>query len=379
MNKFQSLMKTHPILKMINNNVLFLPTPANITFMWNFGSLLGICLMIQIITGIILSIHYSANINYSFDMINHINWNVNNGWLYRIIHSNGASMYFICIYLHIGRNMYYETFNNMMTWFSGIFILFMSMATAFLGYVLPWGQMSYWGATVITNLLSSIPYIGNMITKWMWGGYSINNATLNRFFSFHFLLPFIITGLVILHLMFLHYNKSSNPINYMKKNDKIPFHPYYSWKDMMGMIIMIMMFMMFIMKYPYLLNDSDNFIETNPMITPPHIQPEWYFLFAYAILRSIPNKLGGVVALLMSICILFIMPFIPKKTIKGNSFFMMNKIMFWMFTINFFLLSWIGSMPVEAPFIMMSQTMSTFYFLYFIIYMFLNKMWNKLI
>nr|YP_010586155.1 cytochrome b [Ecnomus latus]UZZ43904.1 cytochrome b [Ecnomus latus] len=379
MNKFQSMMKTHPLLKMINNNIMFLPTPSNITFMWNFGSLLGICLMIQIITGIILSIHYSANIMYSFMMINHINWNVNNGWLYRIIHSNGASMYFICIYMHISRNIYYETFHNLMTWFSGIIILFASMATAFLGYVLPWGQMSYWGATVITNLLSSIPYIGNMITNWMWGGFSINNATLNRFFSFHFLLPFIIMGLIILHLIFLHYNKSSNPMNMKKNNDKIPFHPYYSWKDLMGFIIMIMMFFVFMMKYPFLLNDSDNFIETNPMITPPHIQPEWYFLFAYAILRSIPNKLGGVIALLMSILILFFMPFMNKKIIKGNSFFIMNKINFWMFSMNFLLLSWIGSMVVEYPYITMSQMMSMFYFLFFIIYMNMNSMWNKLI
>uniref|UniRef100_A0AAU6W9N0 Cytochrome b n=1 Tax=Tinodes ventralis TaxID=3144872 RepID=A0AAU6W9N0_9NEOP len=379
MNKMYSIKKTHPILKIINKSLINLPTPSNITFMWNYGSLLGLCLIIQIITGIFLSMNYSTNINLAFESINHINHNVSNGWLYRIIHANGASFFFICVYMHIGRNIYFETFMNKITWFVGIIILLLMMMTAFVGYVLPWGQMSFWGATVITNLLSAIPYLGNNLVQWIWGGFSINNATLNRFFSFHFILPFILLAFMLIHLIFLHTLGSSNPLNVNNKFDKIPFHPYFSFKDLLGFMILLFSLILFSFKFPYLLNDYDNFIEANPMVTPPHIQPEWYFLFAYAILRSIPSKLGGVLALLMSILILFIMPFTFNKIIKGNSFYLLNKMLFYLFLNIFFILSWMGSNPIEDPYIIVNQIMSILYFTYFILNPLINFMWNKLI
>nr|YP_010586613.1 cytochrome b [Tinodes chinchinus]UZZ44427.1 cytochrome b [Tinodes chinchinus] len=379
MNMMYSMKKTHPILKIINKSLINLPTPSNITFMWNYGSLLGLCLMIQIITGIFLSMNYSTNINLAFESINHINHNVSKGWLYRIIHANGASFFFICVYLHIGRNIYFETFMNKITWFVGIIILLLMMMTAFVGYVLPWGQMSFWGATVITNLMSAIPYIGEDLVKWIWGGFSINNATLNRFFSFHFILPFILLAFMVIHLIFLHTMGSSNPLNVNNKFDKIPFHPYFSLKDLLGFIILLSILTLFSFKFPYLLNDYDNFIEANPMMTPPHIQPEWYFLFAYAILRSIPSKLGGVLALLMSILILFIMPFTFNKIIKGNSFYLFNKMMFYLFLNIFFILSWMGSNPIEDPYIIVNQITSILYFTYFLMNPLINLMWNNLI
>nr|YP_010586415.1 cytochrome b [Nyctiophylax orbicularis]UZZ44203.1 cytochrome b [Nyctiophylax orbicularis] len=378
MNKTLSMKKKNPIIMIIYKNIINLPTPTNISFLWNFGSLLGVCLMIQIISGLLLSMHYSPNIKFSFEMMNHIYWNVNNGWMMRIIHSNGASMFFICIYIHIGRNLYYESFQNKMTWNSGIIILFMLMATAFMGYVLPWGQMSFWGATVITNLISVIPYMGVSITQWIWGGFSINNATLNRFFSIHFIMPFIMIMMIMIHLIFLHKESSNNPLNINKNIDKIQFNPFFVWKDVMGMLIMIMLFMIFSMKFPFLLNDNDNFIESNPMTTPPHIQPEWYFLFAYAILRSIPNKLGGVISLVMSIMILFIMPMTMNKKILGNNYSPLNKIAFWMLIMIFIILSWIGQNPVEDPYIKIGQMFSILYFMYFLMMFWNNLFWNKI-
>nr|QNE85399.1 cytochrome b [Psychomyia pusilla] len=379
MKKFISIKKTHPLIKMMNKSLINLPSPSNINFFWNYGSLLGLCLMIQIITGIFLSMNYNPSTLMAFESINHINHNINNGWFYRIIHANGASFFFICVYIHIGRNMYYETFMNKMTWFIGIIILLIMMMTAFVGYVLPWGQMSFWGATVITNLLSAIPYLGNNIVQWIWGGFSINNSTLNRFFSFHFILPFILIALVLIHLIFLHTQGSSNPLNVNNKFDKIPFHPFYSYKDILGFIMLMIMLVIFSLKFPYLLNDNDNFIEANPMVTPPHIQPEWYFLFAYAILRSIPSKLGGVTALLLSILILFIMPFTFNKMIKGSPYYLSNKMMFYIFINIFLLLSWIGSKSVEEPFIKLNQIISFLYFFHFLMYPILNQIWNKML
>nr|YP_010586457.1 cytochrome b [Paduniella communis]UZZ44258.1 cytochrome b [Paduniella communis] len=379
MTNIMSMKKNHPILKIINKSLINLPSPNNISFFWNYGSLLGLCMMIQILTGIFLSMNYSTHSDLAFQSINHINHNVNNGWMMRILHANGASFFFICVYIHIGRNIYYELFMNKMTWFVGIIILLLMMMTAFMGYVLPWGQMSFWGATVITNLMSAIPYIGNDLVQWIWSGFSINNATLNRFFSLHFILPFVLLMLIMIHLMFLHVKGSGNPLNINNNFDKIPFHPYFSWKDLLGFLILIMILMMFSMKMPYLLNDNDNFIEANPMVTPIHIQPEWYFLFAYSILRSIPNKLGGVMALVMSILILYIMPFTFNKMIKGNSFYTINKIYFFLFLNLFILLSWIGGNPVEDPYIKLNQLISSMYFMYFIINPYINKLWNKLL
>nr|YP_010154762.1 cytochrome b [Ceratina okinawana]QQX27997.1 cytochrome b [Ceratina okinawana] len=367
------------ILKMFFYSLIYLPTPLNINFMWNFGSMLGMFLMIQIISGFILSMHYCPNVNYAFESIIHIMKNVNSGWMIRLIHMNGASFYFILMYIHIARNLFYHSYKMKLTWLIGVTILFISMATAFLGYVLPWGQMSFWGATVITNLLSAIPYIGQMIVEWIWGGYSINNATLNRFFSLHFILPFIILIMVVLHLMFLHSTGSSNPLGSNSNLYKISFHPYYTIKDSLGFILILTLFMYLIMQNPYYLGDPDNFKIANSMITPPHIKPEWYFLFAYSILRSISNKLGGVVALLMSIMILYIMPFYWNYMIKSNKFYPLNQIIYWMFINNFIMLTWLGSQLIEYPYITLNNIFTLTYFIYFFIMPMLNKFWDLMI
>nr|YP_010423992.1 cytochrome b [Argynnis paphia]AJG02623.1 cytochrome b [Argynnis paphia]USH57565.1 cytochrome b [Argynnis paphia] len=379
MNLFKSNRKTHPIFKIINNSLIDLPSPSNISLWWNFGSLLALCLMIQIITGLFLTMYYSANIDLAFFSVNYICRNVNYGWLIRTLHANGASFFFICIYMHIGRGIYYESFNLKFTWMIGIIILFLLMATAFMGYVLPWGQMSFWGATVITNLLSAIPYLGTMLVNWIWGGFAVDNATLTRFYTFHFLFPFIILMLTMIHLLFLHQTGSNNPLGINSNLDKIPFHPYFTFKDLIGFIILIFILILLTLINPYLLGDPDNFIPANPLVTPIHIQPEWYFLFAYAILRSIPNKLGGVIALVMSILILIILPFTFNKKIQGIQFYPINQMLFWFMIMTIILLTWIGARPVEIPYILTGQLLTLIYFSYFIINPIMNKFWDKLI
>lgn len=370
MNK--SIFKSHLLLKIINNSLINLPTPINISIWWNFGSLLGLCLIIQIITGFFLSIHYTPCIDLAFNRVIHIVQDVNYGWLFRLIHINGASFFFICIFIHIGRGIYYNSFVIIKTWFTGIIIFLLLIATAFIGYVLPWGQISFWGATVITNLISAIPYIGNDLVQWIWGGFSINNATLNRFYSIHFILPFIILILVIIHLLFLHETGSSNPIGTRRNYNKIAFNPYFIYKDLIGFILLIIILKLICLIEPYLLGDPENFIQANPIITPVHIQPEWYFLFAYAILRSIPNKLGGVLALLISILILYIIPFIIKYKIKGFKFNFFNQIIYWNFISIFILLTWIGARPVEDPYILIGQIISILYFSYFFLFNYIS-------
>nr|YP_010417737.1 cytochrome b [Precis actia]USF17896.1 cytochrome b [Precis actia] len=379
MNMFYPIRKNHPIIKIMNNSLIDLPSPSNFSSWWNFGSLLGLCLMIQIITGLFLTMYYTANIELAFYSVNYICRNVNYGWLIRTLHANGASFFFICIYLHIGRGIYYESFNLKYTWMVGVIILFLLMATAFMGYVLPWGQMSFWGATVITNLLSAIPYLGTMLVNWIWGGFAVDNATLTRFYTFHFLFPFIIMMLVMIHLLFLHQTGSNNPLGINSNLDKIPFHPFYVFKDLIGFIILILSLIFLSLTNPYLLGDPDNFIPANPLVTPIHIQPEWYFLFAYAILRSIPNKLGGVIALVMSILILIILPFTFNKKIQGIQFYPINQILFWFLIVIIILLTWIGARSVEAPYIITGQLLTILYFSYFIINPMLNKMWDNLI
>nr|AFU50157.1 cytochrome b [Necydalis ulmi] len=372
-----SIRKSSPLIKILNNSLIDLPTPSNISSMWNFGSLLGLCLMIQIMTGIFLAMHYCPNIMIAFNSIIHICRDVNLGWLIRTLHANGASFFFICLYIHIGRGIYYSSYWMKETWMVGTTIFLLTMATAFLGYVLPWGQMSFWGATVITNLISAIPYLGNSIVQWIWGGFAIDNATLTRFFSFHFILPFIITAFIIIHLLFLHQTGSSNPLGTNSNIDKLPFYPYFLLKDLIGYLILTAMLTFLTLLNPYMLGDPDNFTPANPLITPIHIQPEWYFLFAYAILRSIPNKLGGVIALLMSIMILYLMPFINNKKIQSMQFYPLNKLLFWTFLTIILLLTWIGSQPVENPFIQIGQILTIMYFLYYIINPFLAKFWDK--
>nr|YP_010507381.1 cytochrome b [Eristalinus sepulchralis]UXG18962.1 cytochrome b [Eristalinus sepulchralis]WKU83942.1 cytochrome b [Eristalinus sepulchralis] len=370
---------THPIFKIMNNALVDLPSPSNISIWWNFGSLLGLCLIIQILTGLFLAMHYTADINMAFNSVDHICRNVNYGWLLRTLHANGASFFFICIYLHIGRGMYYGSYLFTPTWLSGVIILFLVMATAFMGYVLPWGQMSFWGATVITNLLSAIPYLGTDLVQWIWGGFSVDNPTLSRFFTFHFILPFIVLAMVMIHLLFLHQTGSNNPIGLNSNLDKIPFHPYFSYKDIVGFIVMLMLLTMLTLWNPYLLGDPDNFIPANPLVTPAHIQPEWYFLFAYAILRSIPNKLGGVIALVMSIAILMIMPFYNLMKFRGIEFYPINQILFWYMVTIVILLTWIGARPVENPFVIIGQILTVLYFLYYLINPLISKWWDNLL
>nr|QGZ10100.1 cytochrome b [Phalantus geniculatus] len=376
MNK--PLRKIHPLFKIINSSLIDLPAPSNISLWWNFGSLLSLCLIIQIVTGVFLAMHYTCNIEDAFKSIIHICRDVNNGWLLRNLHSNGASLFFMCLYLHVGRGIYYGSFKLVMTWMVGIIMLFLIMGTAFLGYVLPWGQMSLWGATVITNLLSAVPYLGGDLVKWLWGGFSVDNATLTRFFTLHFLLPFIIAAFTIIHLLFLHQTGSNNPLGTNPNLDKIPFHPYFSTKDLMGVSIVMMMFIMLNLLEPRILGDPENFIPANPLVTPVHIQPEWYFLFAYAILRSIPNKLGGVISMMMAILIITILPVSNNSKFQGNSFYPINQLLFWSFAVTIMLLTWIGARPAEEPFIFTGQVLTFIYFTYFIMSPMTLMLWDKL-
>lgn len=363
------IFKSHPILSIVNGMLIDLPAPSNLNYLWGFGSLLGLCLVIQLASGIFLAMHYTGNVDLAFISVEHIMRDVNYGWLLRYIHANGASMFFICVFMHIGRGIYHGSYTSPreMVWGVGVVLLIVMMATAFIGYVLPWGQMSFWGATVITNLISAIPYVGKDIVEWVWGGFSVSNATLNRFFSLHYLLPFVIAGLVIVHLIALHEHGSNNPLGVDGNIDKIPFHPYYSIKDVFGYILFAIFFSSFVYFSPNLLGHSDNYIPANPLVTPAHIQPEWYFLFAYAILRSIPDKLLGVIALFASLLVLLALPHVHLGKIRSMQFRPIGKIFFWFFVSDFFLLTYIGACPVEAPWVLIGQIASVFYFAYFLI------------
>lgn len=359
--------KENPIISPINSMLVDLPSPSNISYFWNFGSLLGLCLIIQILTGIFLAMHYCADATLAFSSIVHILRDVNYGFVLKYLHANGASAFFICVYIHIARGLYYGSYLRTHLWFSGISIFLIMMLTAFIGYVLPWGQMSFWGATVITNFLSAIPYIGNDIVQWVWGGFSVSNSTLNRFFSLHYLFPFVLAGLVIIHIVLLHSKGSNSPLGLNPNSDKIPFHIYFTTKDFYGFTLIGIFICILIFYIPNLLGDPENFIKANPLVTPVHIMPEWYFLFAYAILRAIPNKLGGVIALVLSILVLATLPILHTSKLKSLTFRPIAKTLYWIFMANFVLLTWIGSKPVEEPFILVGQLSSILYFSYFLI------------
>ena len=371
--------KEDRIVKVANSALVDLPTPANISGIWNFGSLLGLVLSIQLITGIFLALQYSCHVNLAFERVDHIIRDVSNGWFLRYCHANGASFFFIFLYLHAGRGIYYGSYNYKKTWLSGVVILLLVQATAFLGYVLPWGQISFWGATVITNLVSSIPVAGDRIVQWLWGGFSVDNSTLTRFFAFHFLMPFIIAAIAGAHLVLLHETGSNNPLGLSNSNDKIPFHPYFRVKDLIGFYLFVCLFIVLVNWYPNSLGDPENFIPANSLVTPVHIQPEWYFLFAYAILRAVPNKLGGVIALVLAILILMILPFTKKTKFSSLAFYPVRKVYFWSLVARFVLLTLVGAKPVEEPYIFIGQLLRVYYFGYFLLSRAFIKAWDILI
>ncbi len=364
------ILKSHPLLKMVNSYLIDSPQPSNISYLWNFGSLLAACLIIQIITGVTLGMHYTPNIAEAFDSIEHIMRDVNNGWLVRYLHSNTASAFFFLVYLHIGRGLYYGSYKapRTLVWTIGTVIFIIMMATAFLGYVLPYGQMSLWGATVITNLMSAIPWVGQDIVQFIWGGFSVNNATLNRFFALHFVLPFVLAALALMHLIALHDSSgSSNPLGVSGNYDRLPFHPYYIFKDLITIFLFLIVLSVFVFFMPNVLGDSENYVMANPMQTPPAIVPEWYLLPFYAILRSIPNKLLGVIAMFAAILALLIMPFTDLSKLRGIQFRPLSKIAFFIFIANFLILMQLGAKHVESPFIELGQISTVLYFSHFLI------------
>jgi len=376
---YQPIRKSHPLIKHITNSFIDLPAPNNISIWWNYGSLLGLCLILQILTGLFLAIHYVPNVEIAFSSVVHISQDVNYGWILRSIHANGASIFFLFLYIHIGRGIYYGSFNLSETWNIGIILFILTIATAFIGYVLPWGQIRFWGATVITNLFSAIPYIGKTLVEWIWGGFAVDNATLNRFFAIHFILPFIIIFIVILHLVFLHQTGSNNPLGINSDRDRIPFHFYYSSKDALGFIVALYIFIIVIIFTPNILTDPENFLLANPLVTPVHIKPEWYFLWVYAILRSIPNKLGGVLALFSALLILFILPISANINKKSLTFYPITQILFWVLVISWIILTWIGGRPVEEPYIIIGQLFTIIYFLFYILHPISTLYWDNLL
>ena len=362
-------LKKNSIVQLINAHLIDYPTPSNISYWWNFGFLAGMCLGIQIVTGIALAMHYTPHVDLAFLSLENIMRDVNGGWLLRYLHANGASMFFIVVYIHIGRGLYYGSYAEPrgLVWILGTVILLLMMATAFMGYVLPWGQMSFWGATVITNLFSAFPIVGSKIVTLLWGGFSVDNATLNRFFSLHYLMPFVIAAFALIHIAAVHENGSNNPLGISSVNDKIGFFPYFVLKDSLSFVAFIMFFSFFVYFYPNDLGHPDNYIPGNPMVTPEHIVPEWYFLPSYAILRSIPNKLFGVLALLASILILLILPVVNSSAIRSTLYRPIHQTFFWFLVFDFILLGYIGQQTPETPFIEIGQIASVYYFAYFLV------------
>ena len=362
-------LKSHILLRLLNSYIVDSPEPANISYLWNFGSLLGTCLVLQILTGIFLAMHYQPHVDFAFNSVEHIMRDVNNGWAVRYTHANVASFFFIFVYAHIARGLYYGSYKapRVLLWAIGVIILIVMMATAFLGYVLPYGQMSLWGATVITNLLSAIPVFGQDLVELIWGGFSVSNATLNRFFSLHYLLPFLLAALVVAHLIALHTHGSNNPNGISGNGDRYAFHPYFIFKDLVTILFFFLVLSIMVFYYPNFLGHSDNYIPANPMQTPASIVPEWYLLPFYAILRSIPNKLLGVIAMFGSLLILLVLPYTDLSRVRGNQFKPFMKFAFWFFVVDFIILMWIGSQHPNSPYVEIGQIATAFYFAWFLI------------
>jgi ubiquinol-cytochrome c reductase cytochrome b subunit len=359
-----------PFLDVVNDHIYDYPTASNLSYWWNFGSLAGITLGVQIVTGILLAMHYCPHVDLAFASVEHIMRDVNYGWLIRYTHANGASMFFIVVYIHMARGLYYGSYNapRQFVWILGVVIFLLMMATAFMGYVLPWGQMSFWGATVITNLFSAIPVVGDSIVQLLWGGFSVDNATLNRFFSLHYLVPFLLAGLVIVHIAAVHVDGSNNPLGVPGYVDKISFTPYFYVKDAFGLLVFFSIFALVVFLAPNAMGHPDNYIPANPMVTPPHIVPEWYFLPFYAILRSIPDKLGGVLGMGGAIVLLALLPFLNTAEVRSSAFRPLHRKMFWLFAADVLLLGWIGGSPAEEPYIFVGQLATVFYFSYIIVF-----------
>jgi len=371
-----------PLLSTVNEHLVDYPSPSNLNYYWGYGSLAGLCLMVQIATGIFLAMHYTPHVDLAFLSVEHIMRDVEGGWLLRYTHANGASMFFMVVYIHMFRGLYYGSYASPreFLWCIGVIILLLMIITAFIGYVLPWGQMSFWGATVITSLASAIPVVGDTIVTWLWGGFSVDNATLNRFYSLHYLLPFIIAGASLVHIAALHQYGSNNPLGTNSSVDKVTFYPYFYVKDLVGWMAFAVVFSIFVFFYPNVLGHPDNYIPANPMSTPAHIVPEWYFLWVYAILRSIPNKLGGVAAIALVFISLLALPFVNSSQVRSSAFRPLHKKAFWLLVADCIILVWIGQEPVEDPYILIGQLASVYFFVYFLIFMpFLGKLESFLI
>jgi quinol-cytochrome oxidoreductase complex cytochrome b subunit len=360
-----------PVFTFLNHELNEYPTPRNLSYWWNFGSLAGIMLVVMIVSGIVLAMHYTPHVDYAFQSVERIMRDVNYGWLIRYLHMNGASMFFIVTYIHVFRGFYYGSYKapRELLWMLGVVILLLMMATAFMGYVLPWGQMSFWGATVITNLFSAIPWVGQDIVTWLWGGFSVANPTLNRFYSLHYVLPFVIVAVVVLHLVALHRFGSNNPLGIDTKGpqDTLPFHPYYTAKDMFGLGVFLILYAMVVFFAPNLFGEPDNYIPANPLVTPPHIVPEWYFLPFYAILRAVPNKLGGVTLMFLSIAVLFVLPWLDRSPVRSGRFRPVFRPFFWALLVDCIVLGIVGANPPEGQWIVIGRIATTWYFFHFII------------
>jgi len=362
-------MNKNYLFALFDSHLIHYPSPLTLTYAWSFGSLAGICLVIQMLSGIFLAMHYTPDINLAFSSVEYIMRDVQNGWLIRYIHANGASMFFIVVYAHICRGLYYGSYMEPreLLWCSGVILLLLMMGTAFTGYVLPWGQMSFWGATVITSMVTAIPIAGQPIVEWLWGGFTVGNPTLKRFFSIHFTLPFIIAGVTLIHLILLHKDGSNNPIGSDSGIDDVPFYPYFAVKDIFALSCFLVFFGTFVFYFPNVLNHPDNYIPADPLQTPAHVVPEWYFLAFYAILRSIPHKAGGIVAMVGAILVLMLIPFTNKSYVRNTTYRPIFKFFFWLFIADYVILTWIGQKPVRNAFVFVGQVATFYYFFFFLV------------